>query len=365
MKIATIIGARPQFIKAALLSGNIKKDRSGLVRIREVFINTGQHYDYNMSKKFFEELNIPAPDYDLNIGSAPRAAQIAGMMKKIEAVLKKEKPEAVLVYGDTNSTLAGALVASSLNIPLCHIEAGLRSYDLSMPEESNRVITDRLSKMLFCPTLEAVKNLKKESIIKGVYMVGDIMYELARKTAKIASARSSILSLLGIVPKRYTLATVHRQANTDIRQNLKSIIDAFQMIDDVIVFPVHPRTEKMLKRFGLWSTVKKMKNVKMIPPVGYVDMICLEKNAAAILTDSGGVQKEAYFFKVPCITLRDNTEWVETVKSGWNTLAGADTVKIIRAYKRLKARKAHPDYYGDGNTSKRIIGILKKEGPGK
>lgn len=358
MKIVTIVGARPQFIKAALISGRIRKAGRAGKKIREVLVNTGQHYDYNMSKNFFKELSIPSPDYDLNAGSSAPVDQITKMMRRIEPVLKKERPDAVLVYGDTNSTLAGALVAARLNIPLCHVEAGLRSYDKSMPEEINRVLTDHLSTILFCPTSQAVENLKKEGISNGVYLVGDIMYELALKMSEIALKRSDILRRLGLKRKGYVLATVHRESNTDIKSNLSAIINAFRGIKDIVVFPTHPRTRKMLSRFGLWQRVRETKNIKVIPPAGYLDMICLEKNAFKIITDSGGVQKEAYFFKVSCITLRDRTEWLETLWGGWNILSGASTNKIVKAYHRKKALKSHPDYYGDGRTSERILKVL-------
>jgi len=360
MKIATIIGARPQFIKAALLSERIRKDKSGDKKITEILINTGQHYDYNMSKMFFEELNIPKPDYNLNVRAGPYASQMAKMMQGIEAIVKKEKPDAILVYGDTNSTLAGSLVAVMLNIPLYHIEAGLRSYDKSMPEEINRLIADNLSTLLFCPTDRAVKNLRKENIRKGVYLVGDIMYELAMKTEKAASKESDILRRFKIRPKKYILATVHRQASTDIKSNLRSIVKAFCRMRNVVVFPVHPRTQKMLKKFGLWKLLKKSKNVKIIPPIGYIDMICIEKNASKIITDSGGVQKEAYFFKVPCITLRDNTEWAETLHGGWNSVVGTGADKIVKAVQRDVKEKPWLNYYGTGRTSGQILNILKK-----
>ena len=360
MKIATIVGARPQFIKAALISAAINREAVSGGKIREVLINTGQHYDYNMSRKFFEELNISKPDYNLNVGSAPYASQMAKMMRRIESVLKRERPDAVLVYGDTNSTLAASLAASKLNIPLCHVEAGLRSYDKSMPEEINRLIVDNLSTILFCPTDRAVRNLKKEDIVKDVHAVGDIMYELAMKMEKAASKRSNILKRLKLKPKRYILATIHRQANTDTRSNLCSIVKAFCRITGIIVFPVHPRTQKMLKRFGLWQSLKKSKNIKMIPPVGYIDMICLEKNASKIITDSGGVQKEAYFFKIPCITIRDRTEWTETLNNGWNSIVGTSPDRIVAAVQKNVTGKPYLNYYGNGRTSAKIVNILKR-----
>lgn len=360
MKIVTIIGARPQFIKAALISGNIRNNRDYRKRIKEVLVNTGQHYDYNMSKSFFNELDIPRPAYDLNVGSAPHVAQVAAMMLGIDGILKKEKPDAVLVYGDTNSTLAGALTAARSKIPVYHVEAGLRSYDKSMPEETNRVLTDHVSSILFCPTRQAVENLEKENIREGVYNVGDIMYELAIDMSKTASKRSGIMKRLGLKKKGYILATIHRESNTDIKSNLSSIAAALRRIDTDIVFPVHPRTKKMLKAFGLLKKLETGKRIKIIPPVGYLDMICLENNARKIITDSGGVQKEAFFFRVPCITLRENSEWTETLNNGWNRLVGTDAGKIVAAAQKKYALGPHPAYYGNGSTSDKIINIIIK-----
>ncbi len=361
MKLATIIGARPQFIKAALISRYIRKNRCFGKNVKEVLINTGQHYDYNMSRRFFEELDIPRPEYNLRVGPAPKIIQITEMMRRAERVLKKERPDAVLVYGDTNTTLAGALIAASFNIPIFHIEAGLRSYDRSMPEEVNRVLTDHLSEMLFCPTRQAVENLKKEGITKGVYLTGDMMYELALKMSRISSKKSNVLKRLELKKKGYILATIHRESNTDIKQNLTSIVNAFRRIKGTVVFPVHPRTTKMLKRFSLWRLLREAKNVKIIFPLGYMDMICLEKNASKIITDSGGVQKEAYFFKVPCITLRDRTEWIETLRGGWNLLVGADSDKILAALKKHKLNGRHYSYYGNGRVSEKIVKIISNE----
>lgn len=359
MKIATVIGARPQFIKAALVYEALRIDTDSKLKIKEILIHTGQHYDYNMSKKFFEELDIRRPDYNLSVGSAPYVRQITKMMQKLEVVLKKERPDIVMVYGDTNSTLAGALAGAGVHIPVCHVEAGLRSYDKSMPEEINRVLTDHLSSILFCPTKGAVNNLHKENIKKGIYFVGDIMYELAVKAIKVAQKKSRILKGLKLEPKKYILATVHRQANTDIKANLQSIVNAFGKIKTSVIFPVHPRTEKMLKKFGLFNVLTNQKNVIAIKPVGYLDMISLECNAAKIITDSGGVQKEAYFFKIPCLTLRNETEWVETLENKWNILVGANARKIATEANNDRRPGKYLNYYGNGDTSRKIVNILR------
>jgi UDP-N-acetylglucosamine 2-epimerase (non-hydrolysing) len=359
MKIVTVVGARPQFIKAALITESIEKSKRLKPRIMEVLVNTGQHYDYNMSKKFFEELNIKMPDYELNINSPSSLNQLTRMIHKLKLVFKKEKPEFVMVYGDTNTTLAGALAANKLHIPICHIEAGLRSYDKSMPEEINRLLTDHISSLLFCPTMGAVRNLRKENIKTGIHLVGDIMYELSAKVIKLASSKSKILDVLGLKSRKYILATVHRESNTDVKSKLQSIIRAFGCIENDIVFPVHPRTRKMLIKYGLMDGLARARNVKVVEPLGYMNMICLEKNACKIITDSGGIQKESYFFKVPCLTLRDNTEWSETLNNRWNILVGTDPERIIAEAHNNKSPGRYVNYYGDGNTSTKIIEVLK------
>ncbi|RJS71602.1 UDP-N-acetylglucosamine 2-epimerase (non-hydrolyzing) [Methanophagales archaeon] len=297
MKIASVVGARPNFIKLAPVSKEFRKE------FDEIIIHTGQHYDYEMDKVFFDELGIPEPDYHLGVGSGSHGYQTGEMLKRTEKVLIKEKPDMVLVFGDTNSTLAGALAAVKLHIKVAHVEAGLRSFDKKMPEEINSVLTDHCSDLLFCPTETAVKNLKNEGITKGVYLTGDVMVDALQENIKIAEKKSRILDELDLKPEEYYLATAHRAENTDDFSRLKSIVDAFCEIEN-IVFPCHPRTEKMFKKFNLWDRLQK--RVKVIKPVGYFDMLVLEKNARKILTDSGGVQKEAYIFKVPCITLREN-----------------------------------------------------------
>jgi len=350
MKIASVIGARPNFIKAAPVSREIRKEYN------EILIHTGQHYDYEMNRIFFNELNIPEPDYYLGVGSGSHSYQTGEMLKRIEKVLIKEKPDIVLVYGDTNSTLAGALAAVKLHIKVGHVEAGLRSFDRKMPEEINRVLTDHCSDLLFCPTKTAVENLKREGITGGVYLTGDVMVDALKENINIAEQKSKILKKLDLKRKSYYLATVHRAENTDNFNRLKNIVDAFCKIEN-LVFPCHPRTERSLKKFGLWDMLQSTVNI--IKPIGYLDMLVLEKNAYKILTDSGGVQKEAYILKVPCITLRENTEWVETVEDGWNVLIGADRETIIKMIKEFNPNGEQRNVFGDGKASKNIAEIIK------
>ncbi len=351
MKIITIVGARPQFIKAAPFSREIRK------YAEEIIIHTGQHYDKNMSDIFFEELHIPRPKYNLAIGSGNHGKQTGEMLEKIEEVLLNEKPDAVLVYGDTNSTLAGALAASKLLIPVIHIEAGLRSFNKAMPEEQNRILTDHISELLFCPTETAVNNLEKESIKNKVFNVGDIIYDAVLYNIKLAEEKSNILQTLNLKGKEYILATIHRAENTNSYERMKNIVEAFNKANKEIVLPLHPRTIGFLKKYDLSFSEK----IKVIEPVGYLDMLLLEKNASKILTDSGGVQKEAYFLDVPCITMRDETEWIETVNYGWNILVGADYNKILSALENEFVKKEKPLCFGDGNTSKKISEIIMEK----
>lgn len=352
MKIVSVVGARPQFIKCAPVSRTIRKQHE------EILVHTGQHYDPEMSDVFFEELDIPKPDYNLGIGSGTQGEQTGKMIIEIEKVLLKEEPDIVLVYGDTNSTLAGALAASKLHIKVAHVEAGLRSFDRTMPEEINRVITDHISNILFCPTDTAVMNLKNEGITEGVYNVGDVMVDALKYNQRIAENKSTILQDMSLNPKEYLLATVHRASNTDNKENLSSIVEAFSDSKETIVFPIHPRTRKCLKEYNLWEKV--LKNTKVIPPVGYLDMLKLESNARKILTDSGGVQKEAYMLGVPCITLRDNTEWVETVEEGWNILAGADYEKIKTLITEFEVPRNSRKIFGDGKAAIKINELLER-----
>jgi UDP-GlcNAc3NAcA epimerase len=378
MKIATIVGARPQFIKAATVSRTIRlfnkrHPASSRERIREILVHTGQHYDYLMDKVFFEELELPKPDYHLGVGSGSHARQTGMMLERIETVLEKEKPEVVMVYGDTNSTLAGALAAAKLSIPVAHVEAGLRSYNRAMPEEVNRLLTDHLSTFLFCPTEQAVGNLSKEGVKDGsgriVKNVGDVMYDSILYYSKLAEKKSSILKDLDLFTpnssrgtSNYYLATLHRAENTNDPKRLRSILRALDEIGKEIsvVLPLHPRTKKMMK---VYLPFPEFKNVKFIKPVSYLNMLQLEKNAKAILTDSGGVQKEAYWFGVPCFTLRDETEWVDTVEHGWNRLVGSKGKRIVEAVGQFKGKSLpkKPGVFGDGKAGEKIIRILKKQ----
>lgn len=353
MKVATVVGARPQFIKMAPVSRELKK------YFDEVVIHTGQHYDYEMNRIFFEQLDIPEPDYYLGVGSGTHGYQTGEMLKKIEEVLIKEKPDIVLVYGDTNSTLAGALAAVKLHIKVAHVEAGLRSFDRRMAEEVNRVLTDHVSDYLFVPTETAVNNLHNEGVKEGVYLTGDVMYDALLYNIKIARHESRILSKLGLKSKSYLLATVHRAENTDNKERLENIIGAFIESDELVVFPIHPRTRKYLRAYALIDEIERAENIILIPPVGYLDMLVLEENARKILTDSGGVQKEAYFLKVPCITLRERTEWVETVEDGWNILAGADRETILKAIREFEpGGRTYTYRFGNGKASMKIVEIL-------
>jgi UDP-N-acetylglucosamine 2-epimerase (non-hydrolysing) len=350
MKIVSIVGARPQFIKCAPLSRELRKQH------QEVLIHTGQHYDYLMNKVFFDELDIPAPDYNLEVGSGSHGVQTGEMLKKIEAVLTSEKPDLVLVYGDTNSTLAGALAAVKMHIKTAHVEAGLRSFDKTMPEEINRVLADHCSDWLFCPTQTAVDNLGKEGITRGVYLTGDVMVD-AFLYARERAENSDILEKLNLKSKQYILATVHRASNTDNKENLENIVNAFCQLQEAVVFPLHPRTKKQLKFFGLYDKLAQC--VKLIEPLGYLEFTRLLNHASKVLTDSGGVQKEAYIYKVPCITLRDNTEWVETVQDGWNLLVGTDMGKIVAAVFNFTPSPKHSDIFPSG-ACRKVLAILRE-----
>jgi UDP-GlcNAc3NAcA epimerase len=372
MKIVTVVGARPQFIKAGVVSRAIRVFNQRLKKkpFREILVHTGQHYDTLMDKVFFKELALPKPNYHLGVGSGSHGRQTGIMLEKIETVLQKEKPKLVMVYGDTNSTLSGALAAAKLNIPIAHVEAGLRSYNQAMSEEVNRILTDHLSTFLFSPTDQAVRNLLKEGIKDGktriVKNIGDVMYDSILYYSKLAEKKSKILKGLGLLTnhesrvKNYYLATLHRAENTDDSKRLKPILKALNEIgkDTPIILPLHPRTKKMMKVYHLFP---KGQCIKLIEPVSYFDMLVLEKNARAILTDSGGIQKEAYWLKVPCFTLRDETEWVETVKSGWNTLVGTEAERIVGEVSHKK-RKVLSEIraFGDGKASQKIIRILAR-----
>jgi UDP-N-acetylglucosamine 2-epimerase len=350
MKIISVVGARPEFIQAAPVSRALR----ALPNHREILVHTGQHYDYLMSQAFFDELDIPAPDYDLEVGSGSQGQQTAEILVRMEEVLLKEQPDLVIVRGDTNSTLAGSLAASKLHIPSAHIEAGERSYDQRMPEEINRLVADCLADLHFCASREAVRRLASEGITKTVHWVGDVMLDAMLQNQPIARRKSDVLARLALKPSEYALVTIHRAGNTDDPERLGQIVRALNLVTETIVFPVHPRTRKALH--GIDAHFKD--HVQLIDPVGYFDMMILEENARLIATDSGGVQREAYFLSVPCLTLRDETEWVETVNSGWNKPVGTEPQRILSAWGTFKPPEDHPPIFGDGTAAGRIAQIL-------
>lgn len=403
LKIVDIVGARPQFIKLAPILMAIERhnrENPGH-RIEEVLVHTGQHYDYEMSQVFFDELGLKEPDYHLGVGSGTHGYQTGEMLKRIEEVLLKEKPDLVMVYGDTNSTLAGALAAAKLHIPVAHVEAGLRSFNRKMPEEINRVLTDHVSTFLFCPTKTAVENLRREgftNILNNGHLLpltsappppcssapppltpcpstpvvantGDVMYDAVLLYGKLAQERSRILEKLGLKPKGYALATVHRAENTDDPKRLKAIFQGLVAIAQEgfpVIVPLHPRTRRTLSFLPL-TPYPSNPNLRLIDPVSYLDMLVLEKNARVILTDSGGVQKEAFFFRVPCVTLREETEWVETVEVGWNVLVGCDpdrirqTASLPRSSAPLPPCTTGSSPYGDGHAAERIVALMVEQ----
>lgn len=358
MKIVTVVGARPQFIKAAAISRVIRDDYAG--KIEEMLVHTGQHYDENMSKVFFEELDIPQPKYNLEISGGQHGAMTGRMLEAVENVLLQEKPDWVLIYGDTNSTLAGALAAAKLHIPVAHVEAGLRSFNMRMPEEINRILADRVSSLLFCPTETAVNNLKLEGVSKGVHNVGDVMYDVALFYRDRARQQSRILQTLGVSSGGFALATCHRAENSDDPQRLGEILSALAEVAGQmpLVLPLHPRTRKLVGEYGLSHHLKAL---TVTEPLPFLDMVALEQAARIILTDSGGVQKEAFFYGVPCITMRDETEWVETVELGANRLVGASRSIIVKAAAEILASPVagtHSTPYGDGKAAQKILSYL-------
>jgi UDP-GlcNAc3NAcA epimerase len=349
MKIVSVVGARPQFIKAAPVTRRLCA--SGHTEIQ---VHTGQHYDREMSQVFFEELSIPEPAVNLAVGSGSHACQTGQMMIGIEQVLLREKPDWAVVYGDTNSTLAGALAAVKLGIPLAHVESGLRSYNRQMPEEHNRVLTDHCADLLLCPTETAVTNLALEGIKESVELVGDTMFDAVLQFSDIARSRSRILADLDLTARGFCVATIHRPYNTDVPENMDRLMRAIGALEQPVVFPVHPRTRQHLTDIDL------PRNLICIDPVGYLDMLILEQSSRMILTDSGGIQKEAFFFGVPCITLRPETEWLETVESGWNVVTGTDTQAIVFAARHHKwPTEPPPQVFGTGNAASRIVQALE------
>lgn len=347
--ILTIVGARPQFVKAAVVSKALHD-----AKIEEKIVHTGQHYDHNMSTVFWEELEIPAPSVNLNIGSGNHGSQTGQMLQQIEAyILNSEiKPEALLVYGDTNSTLAGALVASKLHIPVVHIEAGLRSFNKTMPEEINRIATDHISDLLFCSSKTGTDQLAKEGITTGVFNSGDVMYDAVIIFSKIAETKVKLSDLTKFQTDEFVLATIHRPSNTDDIDNLTNILEALGDLDHPVIWPVHPRNKKRL------ASLKCPENLHLMDPVSYLEMMTLLKHCKLVLTDSGGLQKEAYWLKKQCITLRNETEWVETLDGGWNTLVGPEKAKIITAYSSSPSTE-WASLYGNGKASQKIAQEIK------
>ena len=357
MKLLTIVGARPQFVKAAALSRALAQHDD----IEELIVHTGQHFDANMSDVFFEEMNIPKPAFNLDVHSLGHGAMTGRMLEGIEKLILSEKPELVLVYGDTNSTIAGALAARKLHVKVAHVEAGLRSFNMAMPEEVNRILCDRISDHLFCPTSTAVENLKREGFDQfdaEIHRTGDVMQDAALYYAQFADERSDILDRLGMAQERIALATIHRAENTDKLERLEGIVAALNKIHEhqPVICPIHPRTAKILAANGITPSFK------IIDPVGYFDMIKLLQASDIVLTDSGGLQKEAFFFESPCVTMRDQTEWVELVEGGFNEIAGADADKIIAAYQRMKQSTLDfsVDLYGNGKAAENIASIISQ-----
>jgi UDP-N-acetylglucosamine 2-epimerase (non-hydrolysing)/UDP-GlcNAc3NAcA epimerase len=353
MRIATVIGNRPQFVKAAAVSGPLRAVHE------EVLIHTGQHYDDELSAVFFRELGLPAPDHELGLGAqgTDNAGQTARMLAALPPLLDAIGPDAVLVYGDTNSTLAGGLAAAQRGLPVAHVEAGMRSFDRAMPEELNRVLTDHLAELLLCPSQAAVDNLRREGLERGVALVGDVMVDVARLVAPGAAARLDVLEQLGVEPAGYLLATAHRAGNVDDPARLRRLVELLLGVPGPLLLPLHPRTRARLEAAGLLDRLAA--GVQVMAPVGYVDFTALLHHARAVLTDSGGVQKEAYLAGVPCVTLRDRTEWVETVEVGWNALVDLDARAALAALERPRPAE-RPALYGDGHAAERVVAELER-----
>ena len=354
LRIVSVVGARPQFIKAAPVCRALRE------RHDEILVHSGQHFDHDMSDIFFEELGIPKPDYNLGVGGGGHGRMTGEMMGQLEELFVELAPDWVLVYGDTNTTLAAALAAAKLNMPVAHVEAGLRSFNRAMPEEINRVLTDHVSSLLLCPTDAAVANLAAEGITDGVVHVGDVMLDTARIVAERV-AEADVLAAYGLAHGGYYLATVHRAATSDDPERLGAVLRAFAELDKPVIFAVHPRTRKNMESSGLARIADAMPNLRMVPPIPYLETSALLRGAHKLLTDSGGMQKEAYFLSVPCVTLRDETEWVETVESGWNTLTGADTERILAAARSLARPDTRSDVYGDGHAASKVVDALERQ----
>jgi UDP-GlcNAc3NAcA epimerase len=351
MRVLTVTGNRPQFIKASAVSPALRR------RAEEVLVHTGQHYDDELSQVFFDELDVPRPEHELGIGGGSNTEQTARMLTALEPLLDTVAPDVVLVYGDTNSTLAGALVAAQAQLPLAHVEAGMRSFDRRMPEESNRVVADHLSTLLLCSSETAAHNLEREGVAGDVQVVGDVMVDVARLLQPRARERREVLTGYGLEPGHYLLATVHRAGNVDDPARLERLVELLLAMPGPLVLPLHPRTETRLRAAGLDERLRAAPGVILTPPLGYLDFTALLCHARAVLTDSGGVQKEAYLAAVPCVTLRDTTEWVETVELGWNALVDLD-VDAARAVLERPRPNEHPQLYGDGRAGERVVEAL-------
>ena len=349
IRVTSVIGNRPQFIKAAAVSRRLREHHD------ETLVHTGQHYDDEMSRVFFEELGVPAPDVELGVGSGTNTSQTARMLSALEPVLAN-RPDVVLVYGDTNSTLAGALAAAQAQLPLAHVEAGMRSFDRAMPEELNRVLTDHASDLLFCSTQTAVENLERESVGGAIHLVGDVMADVSLAFQPIVAKRSDLIEKLDCVPGDFVVVTAHRAGNVDDPERLERLVALVEELPEENVFPLHPRTARRLEEAGLRERLEAAINVT--PPLGYLEFMQLLWHARAVLTDSGGVQKEAYLLETPCITLRDTTEWVETVDAGWNVLVDLDIEAALRALDRPRPAGPRPELYGGGNAAERIRDVL-------
>ena len=352
MKILSVVGARPEFIQAMPVSRAIRANH------QEILVHTGQHYDYRMSQTFFDELDIPVPNYNLEVGSGSQSRQTAEIMVRLEEVFLKEKPDFAVIRGDTNSTLAATIVTSKLNVPFAHIEAGERSFNRGMPEEINRLVADRLANLHFCVSQVGRQNLFTEGIIDSVHWVGDVMLDALLYARPIARAKSRILDQLGLESKKFSLVTIHRAMNTDNPERLRQIISALNQVSEIVILPVHPRTRKTLTNIN----VHLEDHVRIVEPVGYFDMLTLEENARLIATDSGGVQREAYYMEIPCLTLRDETEWSATIETGWNKLVGADQKLILDNWFNFVPPVEHPAIYGIGNAGQRIAEVLNNPG---
>ena len=353
MRILTVVGNRPQFIKAAAVSGLLRK------RNEEILVHTGQHYDDSLSSVFFEELGLARPDRELGIGGGSNTSQTARMLAALEPLIAEVQPEALLVYGDTNSTLAGGLAAAQARVPVVHIEAGMRSFDRTMPEELNRVLTDHLSDLLLCSSQDAADNLRAESVAGRVEVVGDVMVDVALRLQPAARADSQTLSANGQMSGAYLLLTAHRAGNVDDPERLSALVDLLRALPDLIIFPLHPRTRARLADAGLLDALMEQENLTLTEPLGYLELSALLCQARAVLTDSGGLQKEAYLARVPCLTLRTNTEWVETVDAGWNTLVDLDAEAALAALDRTPPAE-HPALYGDGHAAERCLAEIER-----